>query len=691
MSGGAPAGRAYLPEVDGLRALAVVAVVLYHLDPAWVPGGYVGVDVFFVISGFLITRIITDEHTRGEFGFASFYLRRIRRIAPAALAMVLATLFAGSLLLLPEDLERLAASALWTVFQAANVFFWLHLDTGYFAASSKEEPLLHAWSLGVEEQFYLLWPVLLALLLSSRLRGRALLALLGLAAAASFWLAQASLETAPKFAYYMLPARAGELLTGAGLALALRRTGMRVLPARLADVIGAAGLAAVLWAMAALSPTSAFPGLRALPPVLGSAALILAACAGSPLVRMVFAWRPMVWIGLLSYSLYLWHWPVLAYARYFFGEQPGGPVLAVAVVVFALLAWASYRWIETPARHWDASGACQVGWLLIVPAVTVALLAIGVRMPGGVAERIADSEVFLRSRAELERRVRPASDFREVCQLSMHARRILDRPRCVFRPDAAGGEPRVLLWGDSHAAHYFGVIAEIAGHTGLSFRNAEHAACPPVFGGDYGRAQFHAGCRRFRPTIRRGIAEGRFDAVIIGASWDSYDALPGFREHLRETIEELGQRDIKVVLLAQVPRFRAYHRECELRALRMPLADCVTRARLSGWSSRANRHLQRLAREYPHVDYLAVDPYLCSGGGCSPYGPEGPLYFDSGHLSMAGSRALGRYILATDPSGPWTTILSPGHLLREQTSQGRPASQSSSLPSPMPSNRKVLR
>src|SRR5690606_16440076 len=402
MSGGAPAGRAYLPEVDGLRALAVVAVVLYHLDPAWVPGGYVGVDVFFVISGFLITRIITDEHTRGEFGFASFYLRRIRRIAPAALAMVLATLFAGSLLLLPEDLERLVVSALWTVFQAANVFFWLHLDTGYFAASSKEEPLLHAWSLGVEEQFYLLWPVLLALLLSSRLRGRALLALLGLAAAASFWLAQASLETAPKFAYYMLPARAGELLTGAVLALALRRTGMRVLPARLADVIGAAGLAAVLWAMAALSPTSAFPGLRALPPVLGSAALILAACAGSPLVRMVFAWRPMVWIGLLSYSLYLWHWPVLAYARYFFVERPGGRVLAVAVVVFVLLAWASYRWIETPARHWDASGACQVGWLLIVPAVTVALLAIGVRMPGGVAERIADSEVFLRSRAELE-------------------------------------------------------------------------------------------------------------------------------------------------------------------------------------------------------------------------------------------------------------------------------------------------
>lgn len=210
----------YRPDIDGLRALAVLAVVIFHINKGWLPGGFVGVDIFFVISGFLITGILKREQDKSIFSFANFYMRRIRRILPAALTTILITLIVGIFVLLPSDLKELGKSSLASVFSVANIYFWLFLDTGYFADSSETVPLLHMWSLGVEEQFYLIWPAIM--LLTYKFGGRRLLIFVAAALAiVSFVIGEHFILTDQSFAYYMLPSRAGELLFGAILFLVI--------------------------------------------------------------------------------------------------------------------------------------------------------------------------------------------------------------------------------------------------------------------------------------------------------------------------------------------------------------------------------------------------------------------------------------------------------------------------------------
>lgn len=265
----------YRRDIDGLRALAVMAVVLFHIDPAWVPGGFVGVDIFFVISGYLITSIISGRIRSGEFAFGWFFLRRIRRIAPAYFAVTLITLAVGCVLMLPSDLEFLGKSAFWSAFSVPNVFFWLHLDTGYFAADSRQLPLLHLWSLGVEEQFYMVWPAMLVIAMRYLPR-RMMIAFLFILIAVSFQYAQAKAVSDPSFAYYMLPTRAGELGLGALLAL------MQMNPQPTSsggfghELLAAMGLILVLFALFALDENSLFPGWNAFLPCFGTVLLILA-------------------------------------------------------------------------------------------------------------------------------------------------------------------------------------------------------------------------------------------------------------------------------------------------------------------------------------------------------------------------------------------------------------------------------
>lgn len=657
-------GTVYRPDIDGLRAVAVLSVVLYHLQPDWLPGGFVGVDIFFVISGFLITRNIWLEMLDGRFTLGNFYVRRIRRIAPAFLAMASATLAFGALVLTPDDLDRLAQTALWGVFSASNVFFWLKLETSYFADSSAEEMLLHTWSLGVEEQFYMVWPLLLLLCVRLPRRAMAAIVLAATLCVLSYLLTELRLDEAPKFTYYMLPSRAGELMLGALLALFSREgPSRRVLPGAIVELAAAAGFLLMGASLVLLQPDSRFPGINALWPTMGAALVMLAGQNGSRLASALLSTRPMVFIGLLSYSLYLWHWPVLAYIRYFYGDVslPHG---LLAVIVMSVLAYAAYRWVEVPARRWRAPAWRQVVTLLAVPGALLAGAAVLIFAAGGVADRLRESTDYLAGIERLEKLTQAAPAFEQVCQLAQHDDSILDQSRCMLGPNStalteAGGDARILLWGDSMASHYVGLISVLADAGGFDFRNAAHAACPPVFAAGHGVGRYADGCSRFVSFMREQLLSGRYETVVMSAGWKNYDDRnPNFRRDLSQTIDALHRAGVRVVLIGHLPRFNGYNRRCELREIRSWHLDCSERGSIvDSGDTWINRHLRKVADTQPNITYLDARALLCSNGRCVAYADGLPLYFDTGHLSMAGSQRLGERIADTAVGRQWIRAL----------------------------------
>jgi len=642
-------GLKYRADIDGLRAVAVLSVLLFHVDARLAPGGFTGVDVFFVISGYLITSIIQGQHEAGRFRFSEFYRRRILRIAPAYLAVTCATLLAGAVLMVPQDFSALARSALWSAFSAPNIYFWLHQDTSYFASDAAQIPLLHLWSLGVEEQFYLIWPALL--LLSNRVFGTRwfLWPLSGLALA-SFVAAQHWASTDFMFAYYMLPARAGELLVGGLLALALGRHGHRLPPGQAwRNGLALMGYALIGYGIVGLDEESHFPGFNTLYPCLGAASLILAGSGGGGWALRPLTWRPMVWVGLISYSLYLWHWPVLAMARYFLTVI--GPIeAAISVSAIFALAWASYRFVELPfrAQHagWKGHWSAVLGRYGVVTLV-LAAGAWGVFRLGGLSNAPWNAG-YRAETARMEERMRPAFEYDFICQSPGFNTADFYDERCILRPqgNSAVTSARVLLAGDSNAAHYVGMLAEIGQAYGFAFRNIAVSSCPPLASEreDYGSLRARAACTRFRHTLMREAAA--YPLVVLGAQWTSYSAVPGFREDLRATLSALVRKGRKVVLLGVVPRFPGFGRSCELRRLRMPWVDCKRHTDASATPASINAYLRQLAESMPGVTYMDALPVICPAGVCSAYLDGKPLYFDPGHLSMVGSREVGRAMVS---------------------------------------------
>ncbi|HEX3776018.1 MAG TPA: acyltransferase [Polyangiaceae bacterium] len=331
----------YRPEIDGLRAIAVGVVLLYHLGLG-VPGGYVGVDVFFVISGFLITTLVVADIAAGEFGLAQFWERRVRRIAPALLLVLTLTTVVSWFMLVPADFDAFGRSLTYESLLLSNVFFWK--TTNYFG-SSDTQPLLHTWSLAVEEQFYLLFPVLLMAL--TRLGRARLRVWLGLIACASFaWSLRATVRH-PVDAFYLLPARAWELLVGAVLAM----SGPVRARAWIREILGWLGATLILAASLHYDSETRFPGAAALPPCLGAALIIWSNFPAQTSLGKVLSLRPFVLLGLCSYALYLWHWPVLIFAKYWSPvalSKTEGIALAALSLVLALGTW---RFVETPFRR----------------------------------------------------------------------------------------------------------------------------------------------------------------------------------------------------------------------------------------------------------------------------------------------------------------------------------------------------
>lgn len=359
--------QSYRSDIDGLRAVAVVPVILFHLGESLLPGGFVGVDIFFVISGFLITRLIIADVDRNRFSIAEFYRRRIRRIFPNLFAMLAVTTIAAALILLPYDFKVYGESLVATTLSAGNIFFWL--KGGYFDVQAADMPLLHTWSLGVEEQYYIAFPLIV--LLIARIRRSLLPLTLLLCFAASLALAVYQVATAPNAAFYLPFGRWWELMVGSMLAVGMLPPLKRTAPAEAVALAGAAMIvASLIW----LSPQTPFPGLAALPPCLGAALIIYANSTHMTRVGRVLSLKPMVAIGLVSYSLYLWHWPVIVLSRYVLQRQLEGIDHVVALIVIVALALAAWQFIEKPLRRPRAETGSPLGNPFVAASIASALL-----------------------------------------------------------------------------------------------------------------------------------------------------------------------------------------------------------------------------------------------------------------------------------------------------------------------------
>lgn len=628
----------YRPDIDGLRALAVLAVVIFHINKEWLPGGFVGVDIFFVISGFLITGIIKREQDKGVFRFANFYMRRARRILPAALTTIFVTLMVGVFVLLPKDLIELGKSSVASVFSAANIYFWLALDTSYFADSSETVPLLHMWSLGVEEQFYLIWPALMIAVY--KLRGSKGVAITSLIiAAACFLISEYTITADYSFSYYMLPSRAGELLIGAILFLIIDSRKAQFNPV-LSNVLGLAGLALLVGSLLFISEDGgSFPGVLSAIPAIG-ATLIIAGGHGRSLVSRVLSVKPFVYIGLISFSLYLWHWPVMAFYRYLYGS-PSEPSQYIACVsaMFAL-SLASYHFVEKKFRAESTSFNIK---MVYTPMVALAISAVSITLiynNGFISE--SQKKNFTAQEKQLSQYTAAAFSAKFNCQYRFMKDVKFNDPRCVLGDNTK--TPDMIMIGDSHSAHYTGYMREVANLREAPIYNTSLSACVPFLGSSekYVGPKIAGECKKFNESTHHEVE--KYKTVMVSANWDGYQKKSkDFELDFESLIRELDKKGKKIIVGLNVPEFKGYDRLHDIKQIKIGASSDRNRInyKLTSYSD-ANNIIIKVAAKYNKVYVLDLTNLICPNSECSPYKQGRPIYYDPGHLSISGSELLGK-------------------------------------------------
>ncbi len=608
-------------HIDGLRAVAVLPVVLFHSGAQIFSGGYVGVDVFFVISGYLITGIIAEEIRDGRFSLAQFYERRIRRIFPALMAVMAVTAVAAVCLLLPDDLLAFSRSLVATVFFVSNVFFWR--ETGYFDGPAETKPLLHTWSLAVEEQFYIVFPVVLFLVYRYAPRWRNALILIG--ALGSFALSVWGVRYEPGFTFYMAPTRAWELLAGSMLALGMVPTLRKGVVRELAAALGLVLIAVAVFAFTKKTP---FPGVAALLPVLG-AVLVIHAGEGT-LAGRLLSWRPVVFIGLISYSLYLWHWPIIVFIDYYRIERIAGWWTVLVVGASILAAWLSWRFVEQPFRIKSriTRRGIFAGAIAAMAAMTV-LGGLGL-VSGGWTQRFSPEVVRLASFSG------SYSPRRDECHTG-EGRIIRPEDSCVY---GASKTADYAIWGDSHAVEVAYAMGEVVGKHGGAIAHLSSSSCPPAQ--NYIPPGRPTCSDRNREVLDYLVRDKRIGSVFLIANYAYYMDDPRFTEGFKESVDKLAAAGKRVILIYPLPypdvdvpstlaRQEAFARHVPVG--RVGPTDYERRnarviAMLDGFDAR-----QVAGRVYP-------EEALCRPGGCDLQRGRDVLYFDTNHLSVPGARYL---------------------------------------------------
>lgn len=540
----------YRADIDGLRAVAVGSVVVYHAAPSYLPGGFVGVDVFFVISGYLITGILLADIARGDFSIGRFYDRRVRRIFPALLTVLLSCLLFGWFYLMPADLAQLAKHVIAGATFTSNIVLWS--ESGYFDAAAETKPLLHLWSLGVEEQFYIVWPLLIAALY--RWTPRAVMPWVVGLALVSFAVNLWQTPVDPSSAFYLPHTRFWELLAGALLAMHHARRPLHASATAIADrwagSLSLLGVAVIVYCCFAYDESIGFPGIWALPPVLATVA-ILAFAPRSRIVRAVLVWKPMVLVGLISYPLYLWHMPLLTFLRTTTIADATITNRLIAVALSVLLAVATYRLIERPIRFGRRIPTSNAAWALAGTMTACALVSVVVLQrdgyPGRYPQELAGLFEFSRTAREVQEQA--FSDGRCFLEPDQSAESF--GSQCSVADGApAAARPEVLLWGDSHAAQLVpGLLGALSTNQALQFSRLTASGCPPLLAYDVSHKRL---CRGINEFVARYVERRRPSVVVLAANWMSHD-----HERLDPTLQLLQASGVKrVVLVGPVPKWR---------------------------------------------------------------------------------------------------------------------------------------
>jgi peptidoglycan/LPS O-acetylase OafA/YrhL len=626
---------AYRPDIDGMRAIAVLSVVLFHISKSFVPGGYVGVDLFFVISGYLITLHVYIQVLAGEFSFGEFYKRRINRIVPALFALIAGVSLTGLFVLSPFDLIRLFKSAFYASIGVSNIFFWREYGS-YFSSGIDEASLLHTWSLGVEEQFYVLWP--LALMVVVRLKPIHRYCGIGIALLAAVAVSEIGMRSAASASYYLLPTRAFELLTGGSLAVFFFHR-QSPLALRAANAFGSMGLLLVAGCFVVINDKVSFPGVNAIYPCLGAAMLIAAGSNCESWTARALSVKPLVFFGLISYSLYLWHWPLIAFANYR-GINIDGTTGATIFLLSVLLAWASWRFVETPFRR-SGSGMSFSSVALrryLAPVGIVIFAFIGTAQSGGIPGRF-DPRV-----PEYERIITTApNELRSSCHSPTFYYDRKPTPSCVL--GVKGRAPEILLIGDSFANHFTGMVDILAQNDRVTVTDYTMDGCLPVKGMGFGAQRSYAQkCKARNDFSYEYISANKFKYVILAGSWPvegtagSFSALQAGLKSSIETIAAAGSK--LIIIVNNEPTGNA---------------NCPVRQLLSGGSASCDRrqahHEMRdkmfvdLKAAYPAISFIDPNQAICSGGVCHSMLGDIPLYRDDVHLNDVGSRAIGTLLV----------------------------------------------
>lgn len=616
--------------------MAILLVLACHIRVPFFSGGYVGVDIFFVISGFLITRqLLRERDGRGRIDVADFYARRIRRLFPALALVVAATLVAGFVLLLPDEQGPLAQSAVMSLLFAANIHFW-QAGTGYFDPATVLMPLKHLWTLGVEEQFYVIWPLALSGLaaLSRRHNWRdttALAILLSIIFLSSLALSIAL--GASRAAFFLIPSRAWELAAGCLLALA------RPVDAGAARWFGPVGLAAIVAAVATFGPQTPFPSWRALLPVLGGVAIIAAGMTDPrAFVPRLLSTRWLVWLGTISYGWYLLHWPMLAFARILWGGEMHVVRDSALVLLPLALAAAMHRWVETPVRMRRVAGfrsnaaTMTSGGVLLGAGLTLgAALWISAAQPSPPGSLLAQYREARRGAA----RDFPFCDGAAPCEFG-----------------APRGNPALLLWGDSHAAQLSPALDVAGRQAGVRILVRTKGACSP--GGSPAGVRAAdprwMACAAFLDRVRNELPllqrrEG-VRGVLFAGGWDAAQA--GWDRALAADIDLAHRRMLAVVIARDVPLHSKNFLRC---AVRRGVAECAEpRARIIGRSAAVDKAIDAIVASRPDVRIWSPIDALCPGHHC-PAAIEGRLlYRNQGHLTRAGASRLAPSLLPILPA-----------------------------------------
>jgi peptidoglycan/LPS O-acetylase OafA/YrhL len=624
----------FRPEVECLRGIAVLAVIGFHWDLQLFSGGFVGVDIFFVISGFLITRIIYTDTIAGNFSFARFYAGRIRRILPALYLLLVVVATVSWFCLLPPDYENLLNAITWVATFISNILF--SQQTGYFDRPATENPLLHTWSLSVEGQFYLVFPLLIwgTVMLVQRLRfspvrlSQALLVF----ALLSFLLSAYQIRTNATSAFFLAPGRAWEFLLGSFIAVDALSLSARPSVRRTATVVG---IAMILIAVYAFTKTTPFPGPHALLPCVGTALVIWSYRDDKIIGQVNCLTAILIGFGTISYSLYLWHWPIFVYAKLLLGEASTLQPLAKLLLFTASVAIAtlSYYIVEQPIRRRAVlRRPYSIYAAAAAASVTIVAFSASGKLTGGFPSRVGPALAAVTAYMNYDY----GSVYRErTCFLDPEQEVAeYDANRCYKPSDHV---TNVLIWGDSHAAHYVTGLTEVLGHD-ANVMQANSSSCPPIFDLDVASRPH---CRSFNNRVRALVRERAPELIIMSASWSFAQDILGseavFFTRLQRSISEVSSYGSRAMVFGPSLQYKD----------RLP--ELIAKHPMLGFANYSAEYVrddifeldERMRRQFSDgaaLTYISILRTICVVRACPVFATKGvPLTFDASHLTMPGS------------------------------------------------------